>query len=241
MGIETRPIQYHDGGVTLEGTFASDGKTSPTILVCHAWSGCSDFEIQTARKMAEWGYAGFAVDVFGKGVRGQGPQQCAALIKPFLNDRSMLQGRLQCALDAVKAQPEVDGRLAVIGFCFGGLCALDLARAGGDVLGAVSFHGNLTPPGNTTGNRLKPKVLALHGWDDPLVPHDQVTAFCQEMTAAGADWQLHAYGGTVHGFMMPQANQPAMGVVFNPVSARRGWAALRNFLAEIFDGRAAAA
>jgi dienelactone hydrolase len=234
MAIETRPVGYSHKGANLEGMLAVDGKAKrPGVLVCHAWVGRSDFEVGVAKKMAEWGYAGFAVDLYGKGVLGEGPEQNLALMKPFMDDRAMLQERLGVAAATLKAQSEVDSaRIAILGFCFGGLCALDMARTGADLKGAVSFHGLFVPPGNTQGKKIKAKVLALHGWDDPMVPPDAVLGFAKEMTEAGADWQIHGYGGTVHGFMMPGADMPDMGIVYSPLAARRGWAALKDFLAE---------
>jgi dienelactone hydrolase len=126
------------------------------------------------------------------------------------------------------------GKIAAIGFCFGGLCVLDLARTGIDIQGVVSFHGLLGAPGNTAGNIIKAKVLVLHGNDDPLAPVEQVLAIEKELTAAKADWQLHSYGNTLHAFTNPLANDPSFGTVYQPDADRRSWQAMRNFLAEVF-------
>ena len=147
----------------------------------------------------------------------------------------MLQARLKSALKAFGDLDEVDSkRIAAIGFCFGGLCALDMARSGADVQAVASFHGLFTPPGNTAGRKISARVLALHGNDDPMVPHAQVMAFADELTAAGADWQIHMYGRTMHAFTNPEANDPAFGTVYNETADRRSWQALDNFLEEIF-------
>ena len=147
----------------------------------------------------------------------------------------MLQKRMQAALYAVKLLPWVDdSKVAAIGFCFGGLCSLDLARTGADLKGVISFHGLLGAPGNTQENAIKAKILALHGHDDPLAPVDQVIAFEQEMTKAGADWQLHTFGNTMHAFTNPLANDPDWGMVYQPDADRRSWLAMENFLTEIF-------
>lgn len=147
----------------------------------------------------------------------------------------MLQRRMEAALAAVKLMPWTDGgRIAAIGFCFGGLCALDLARSGADIKGVVSFHGLLGAPEHTQNNRIKAKVLALHGHDDPMVPVEQVIAFEQEMTRAGADWQLHVYGNTMHAFTNPMANDPGFGTVYQKDADRRSWQSMKNFLEEIF-------
>jgi dienelactone hydrolase len=109
---------------------------------------------------------------------------------------------------------------------------LDLARTGADLAGVVSFHGLFKPPGNTAGVKIRARVLALHGHDDPMVPPEDVLALEKELTEAGADWQIHVYGNTVHAFTNPQANDPAFGTVYNAVADRRSWTALQNFLSE---------
>jgi len=238
MAIVSNTVAYMDGDVVLEAFFAFDDALSgrrPAVLINHTWVGRDDFVAGKAEKLAALGYVGFAVDMYGKGVLGSGPEENMKLMQPFMADRAMLQQRMKAALAAVKLMPWVDdSKIASIGFCFGGLCSLDLARTGVDIKGVVSFHGLLAAPGNTLGNPIKAKVLALHGRDDPLVPAEQVLAFEQEMTEAGADWQLHTYGNTMHGFTNPVANDPSFGTVYQPDADRRSWIAMQNFLTEIF-------
>ena len=238
MTIKTRSIEYDFEGKTFEAILAADDGQSgerPGVLVCHAWAGRSDFDVEKAKKLAELGYAGFALDLYGKGVLGTSTEENQALMTPFVEDRSMLQSRLLKIADILRAQPEVDsGKIAAIGFCFGGLCALDIARTGADLAGVVSFHGLLNAPGNTVGKKIKAKVLALHGWDDPMAPPKDVEALGKELTESGADWQLHAYGGTMHAFTNPEANDPGFGTVYNVSADARSWIAMKNFLAEIF-------
>jgi dienelactone hydrolase len=145
----------------------------------------------------------------------------------------LLRRRLLAGLAAAKALPIVDAkRIAVIGFCFGGLCALDFARANADVRGVVSIHGLLKPSG-LTEPKIAPRVLMLHGYDDPLAPPEDVLAVAREFTAAGADWQLHAYGDTVHAFTNPSANDRAGGMQYDEAADRRSWHALEEFLGEV--------
>jgi len=239
MAIVSNTVAYLDGDVLLEGFFAFDDALTgrrPTVLINHTWAGRDEFVAGKAKKLAELGYVGFAVDMYGKGVLGANPDENMKLMQPFMADRGMLQQRMKAALAAVKLMPWVDdSKIAAIGFCFGGLCSLDLARTGVDIKGVVSFHGLLVPPpGNALVNSIKAKILALHGHDDPLVPAEQMLAFEQEMTDAGADWQLHSYGNTMHGFTNPLANDPIFGALYQPDADRRSWIAMQNFLTEIF-------
>lgn len=240
MSLKHRLVEYRDGDTLFEGRIAWDDSIAgprPGVLVSHAWAGRSDYEDGKADGLAELGYAALSLDLYGKGIRGGCPEENRALMQPFLDDRAMLQHRLLVSLSALREQPEVDAeRTAAIGFCFGGLCVLDIARAGGDVAGVISVHGLLAAPGNTSGNTINARVLALHGWDDPMATPDDVNVFATEMSAMKADWQLHAYGNTMHAFTNPAANDPGMGTVYNATADRRSWQAIQNFLEELFSG-----
>lgn len=239
MTIQTRTVEYTHEDTLLEGFLAYPDhrpQPLPAVMISHAWVGRDEFVCDKARKLAELGYAAFALDMYGQGVLGNSPEENAQLMQPFIADRSLLQARITAALETVRRLPEADpGRIAAMGFCFGGLCVLDLARTGADLRGVVSFHGLFFPPGNTRGTRIKAKVLALHGYDDPMVPPEQVLALAGELTEAGADWQIHAYGNTVHAFTNPKANDPSFGTVYDPIADRRSWQTLGNFLAEVLN------
>ena len=238
MAIVSNTVGYLDDDVLLEAFFAFDDSLSgrrPAVLINHTWAGRDDFVAEKAKKLAALGYVGFAVDMYGKGVLGADPEENAKLMQPFMDNRQKLQKRMHAALYAVKLMPWVDdSKIAAIGFCFGGLCSLDLARTGADLKGVVSFHGLLGAPGNTQGNAIKAKILALHGHDDPMVPAEQVLAFEQEMTKAGSDWQLHTFGNTMHAFTNPVANNLDLGTVYQPDADRRAWLLMENFLTEVF-------
>jgi len=238
LSIQTRLIDYVDGDSILEGLLAWDDATDgprPGVIVSHAWAGRSELEDSKAIALAKLGYTGFALNLYGKGVLGSGPDENGALMQPFLDDREMLQKRLLLSLKTMREQPEVDeSKSAAIGFCFGGLCVLDVARTGVNLDGVVSFHGLFGSPGNTSGNKIRAKVLALHGWDDPMATPDSVLALGDELTGMEADWQLHGYGNTMHAFTNPQADDPDFGTVYSESSDRRSWQAMQNFLAEIF-------
>ena len=237
--MKEKYIEYQHEGDTLEAYLAvgsNQSKKLPAIMISHTWRGRSDFECDKARTLAALGYVGFAIDLYGKGVLGQNPEQSAALMQPFLDDRSKLQARINAALDALKAQDEVDAEnIVAMGYCFGGLCVLDLARSGTNIAGVASFHGLLQAPGNTDGNEINTKVLILHGNDDPMAPTDDVVAIQRELTAAGADWQLHNYGNTMHAFTNPQANDPDFGTVYNETADKRSWRTFMQYLDEVFS------
>jgi len=236
--IQERYVEYEHDGVLLEGFLAYDDENTgpkPGVVVVHAWGGRGNFECDKARKLAVLGYVGFACDLYGKGVMGKSVEANAALMQPFLDDRPMLQNRLSKVVDVLKTQTEVDSdKIAAIGFCFGGLCVLDLARIGADLRGVVSFHGLFGAPGNTAGKKITAKVLALHGHEDPMVPVEAVQDLQNELTDAGADWQIHAYGDTMHAFTNPNANDRDFGTVYNEAADRRSWRSLVNFLEEVF-------
>ena len=236
--IQERLIEYEHDGALLEGFLAYDDAQAgsrPAVMIAHAWAGRGEFECDKARALAKLGYAGFAADLYGKGVFGKDREENASRMQVFLDDRAKLQSRLTAALTAMKAQPEADeSQVAAMGFCFGGLCVLDLARSGADLKGVVSFHGLLGAPNGMTGANIKAKVLVLHGHDDPMAQVDAVVALEKELTAAGADWQIHVYGNTLHAFTNPAANDPDFGTVYDAAADRRSWQALRNFLDELF-------
>lgn len=230
---------YHHGEQELYGYLAYDDQTikpRPAVLVIHDWTGRNDFACQKAELLAEMGYVGFAVDMYRFGRQGKSVDEKQALMTPLMNDRRLLRDRIQAGLDAVVTMDEVDNkRIAVIGFCFGGLCALDLARSGADITGVISFHGLLNKPEGISQQSIKAKILALHGYDDPMVLPEQMAAFCQEMTEANVDWQVHMYGHTKHAFTNPQAHDESLGTVYNAKAERRSWQAMADFLQEIFQ------
>lgn len=231
-------LDYRCGDDVFEAYVArpstADGPC-PTVLVAHDWSGLNAGIRAVTDRVARLGYTAFALDAYGKGVRGDETGDNTHLMTPLLADRGLLRRRLLAALDAARTHPAVDpGRVAAIGYCFGGLGVLDLARAGApDLRGVVSFHGIFAPPNLGPQGPITTKVLILHGWEDPLAPPAEVLAIASELTAAGADWQLHAYGHALHAFTFAGANFPERGVVYHPDADRRSWQAMRNFLGEV--------
>jgi dienelactone hydrolase len=232
-----RPIAHEFEGEQLESLFVGrrDGQRRPTVLFVPSVMGVSDLEIGFGRQLVELGFNAFVADTFGKQFRGAGRDVMFGEMNRIKEDRAVLLRRLQSILDEARRLDEVDSdRIVVAGFCFGGMCALDVARSGADIVAAVSFHGLFDPPG-LPPQKIKAKVLALHGWDDPMVPPEKVVALGQELTEAGADWQIHAYGHVGHGFTNPHASELQIdGVAYNALAAERSWTSFVNLLEELF-------
>lgn len=238
MAIISNTVTYLDGDTVLEGFFAYDDSIDgqrPTVMINHAWLGRNDFIDDKAIKLAELGYFAFAVDMYGQGILGTSKEEGAQLMQPFMDDRSLVLHRMKASLSTLKLMPWVDeSKIAAIGFCFGGLCVLDLARSGEDIKAVISFHGLLFAPESGKTNKIKSKILVLHGHDDPMNPIEQVNTLQQELSQADADWQLHSYGNTLHAFTNPTANDPEFGTVYHPDADKRSWVSMRNFLDEVF-------
>lgn len=231
-------LRYSDGDTTFHGQLFYDKKTShkrPGILVVHDAWGCNDVPQGKAEKLAQLGYVALAVDMYGNGKTAKTFAEALQLVKPVVSDRALIKKRILIAYDNLLKIPMVDPtKIGAIGFCFGGLTVLDLARYGVNVTGVVSFHGLLKAPENLKPKPIKAKILVLHGYDDPSVPPEQVNTFAKEMTDAKADWQIHMYGHTVHAFTNPRANDFANGRMYNATADHRSWQAMQNFFEELF-------
>lgn len=235
-----KAVTYQESGVTLEGFHVYDdavmGKR-PAVLVIHQWTGLSDDEKRRSRMLAELGYNVFAADIYGQGIRPQPPASGQEAGK-YKADRTLFRARLMAALSLLKADERTDTKkVAAIGYCFGGTGVLEMARAGAEIAGVVSFHGGLDAAAGmgATPDRITPKILVLHGAADPYVPAEQVADFQKEMSDAKADWQMVFYSGAVHSFTHPKAgNDVSKGAAYDEAADRRSWVAMQAFFAEIF-------
>jgi dienelactone hydrolase len=235
--VKTQLLEYSQGGVALEGYLAYDDAVSgrrPGVLVVHEWTGVGPYVQRRAEELARLGYVAFAADIYGRGVRPKGPKDAAAEAGKYRADRALMRARAQAGLQVLAGHALVEPkRLAVIGYCFGGGVALELARSGADLRAVVSFHGNLDTPRPDDAKRIKGRVLALHGGDDPFVPPAQVLGFWTEMKQARVDFQLVVYGGAVHSFTNPDAGRdPSKGAAYDPAADRRSWAAMQALFAD---------
>ena len=229
---------YKVGDTTMEGHLYFDDaqKALPGLVFVPNWMGINAANLAQAKLVASRGYVVFVADMYGKTVRptdGAAAGKASGVVK---GDRTLMRKRVLAALDQLKASkaPLNTKQLGAIGFCFGGTSVLELARAGAAVGGVVSFHGGLSSPTPADAKNISSKVLVLHGADDPNVPPAEVAAFEQEMKSVpNLDWQLVSYGGAVHSFTDPDANSPGRSQ-YNPLVAKRAFAAMDAFYAEIF-------
>lgn len=231
-------FDYRDGDTVLQAgvAFPADAAKAPAVLIAHQWAGRGDAEHKTAARLAELGYVGMAIDMFGKDVQGDPSGDNSHLINPLLSDRAALLQRMRAGVAFAATLDRVDAaRIAAIGYCFGGLCVLDLARGGADgVLGVVSLHGMLDGNDLDHDGAIAAKVLVEHGWRDPMAAPDKVLAFAEEMGERDADWQLHAHGQAMHAFTNPHAAAPEKGMAYDADADRRSWESTTAFLAELF-------
>ena len=240
MAIVRQALVYDGPGGPFEGVVAYDDEVEtarPGVLVVPNVLGQKESDNVHAENLAKLGYVGFACDVYGQGKRAVRGPDYARYMNPLRADRPLLRERLAVSLDTLRNFPLVDPKkLAVYGYCFGGLCALDMARAGLDFLGGVSFHGVYDRPDYANVTPIGPKLLICHGWADPLNPPSSVEALATELTEGGADWQLHAYGGVGHAFtdLSLKGQETAPGMGYSEAADRRSWEAARDFLGELF-------
>ena len=239
--IVENSVDYEHDGTELEGFHAYDDAVEgrrPGVLIVHQWTGLTDYERSRARLLAGMGYNVFALDIYGKGIRPQPPESGKHAGK-YKGDRDLFRGRLMAGLEVLRSDERTaSGKIAAIGYCFGGTGVLELARAGADIAGVVSFHGGL---GAAEGMAAEPgeveaKILVCHGAADPHVPAAEVEAFQKEMHAAEADWQFIAYADAVHAFTQKMAgDDPSKGAAYQETADRRSWAHMRSFFSEIFE------
>lgn len=235
MTTSRRPV-IHDGFDSLAVVDVNAKAPLPGIILFPNVLGTKEDDFVRAERVAALGCAVLVADVYGAGKRTTRADPDMGRYMAELNDdRAMMRDRLLGAHAALKALPEVDaGRTAAIGYCFGGKCVLDLARAGADITGGVSFHGVYDPPPFASAT-IRAKLLICHGWEDPIAPPGATVALAKELTQARCDWQIHAYGGTGHAFTDATVDMPERGMAYSASADRRSWKAMVDFLDELFD------
>jgi len=238
--MKTQTLEYRHDDIVSHGFLARpDGsERRPGVVIFHEAPGLDDHPKKRARMLAELGYVALAADLYGGGkVAGSGPE-ALELMGAVQANEALLHGRIRASFDALAALDGVDtGKLGATGYCFGGLCALELARSGAAVGAVVTFHGLLLTKHPAEPGKVKGKLLICTGSEDPLVPAEQVAGFEKEMARAGADWQVITYGGAKHAFTNTVADHIGPGFGYSKTADDRSWNAMRSHFAEVFGNR----
>jgi dienelactone hydrolase len=239
--VKTEEIEYRQGETVLQGFLAYDDAAKgkrPGVLVVHEWWGHNDHARNQARKLAEAGYVGFALDMYGKGKVATHPEEAKAFMSELMKNSELLTARFEAGLDVLKKQAKVDPEhIAVFGYCFGGGVALNRARAGADVDAVAAFHpGGLKPAAAPAAKgKVKPRILVQVGDADPYVPKEQVDAFQKEMKAAGVKAKVITYPGVKHAFTNPDADKTGIdALAYNAEADARSWKEATKLLREVF-------
>ncbi len=238
--IQTEFVEYKVGDTTCKGFLAYDDATAkprPGVLLVHDWMGEGTYGEGRAKQLAELGYVAFAADIYGEGVRPANPKEASALAGKYKDDRALYRERLKAGLAQLTSNKLVEAdKVAVIGYCFGGMGALELGRSGADLKGIVSFHGALNTPTPADAKNIKCPVLVLHGADDPMVKPEEVAAFKKEMSDADVKYTFIAYPGAVHAFTRPDVgNDNSKGVAYNAEADKKSWEEMKKFFDKIFS------
>jgi len=237
--MKTETIEYKDGNVTLRGYLAYDDQRTgkrPGVLLMPEAFGLGANVKSRAEQLARLGYVALGGDPYGNGEELSDLPEAIKRATAILSDAGTARGRIRAALDKLSSLPQTDSaRIAAIGYCMGGALSLEAVRDGAPLRGIVSFHGVLQTGIPAQAGKVKAKILVITGADDPFVPVAQVNAFADEMTKAGADWQIISYAGVKHSFTNPEAGSVGNpGIEYNKSADERSWKAMRNFFDEIF-------
>lgn len=237
--VQTREVEYRQGDTVLKGFIAWNDAARgrrPGVLVVHEWWGLNQHARNQARRLAEAGYVGFALDMYGNGKVTTHPQDAQAFVAEVTKDPAVLAARFNAALAELRRDPHVDTtRIAAIGYCFGGAVVLGMARSGADLAAVVTFHGALATQAPAQPGKVKARILVLAGGADPFVPPEQVEAFKKEMQAAGARFEVVSYPGAKHGFTNPDAASYGMEqLAYDAAADRQSWAAMLKLFREVF-------
>lgn len=241
-GLHEENIDYRAGDTVLKGYLVWDdskGDKQPGVLVVHEWWGLNDYARKRARMLAELGYTALAVDMYGDGKLSEHGKDAAAFMKAVTGQAGLARRRFDAARELLVGRPQVDaGKIAAIGYCFGGATVLNMARQGVDLAAVVSFHGNLATDTPARPGQVKARILVLNGAADTFVPPESISAFKQEMARAGADYQFVNYPGAKHSFTNPDADRLGkandMPLAYNIDADNRAWAAMRELFGEVF-------
>lgn len=237
--IQTKAVSYDHEEAKLTGHLywddAVEGKR-PGVLVIHEWWGLNDYAKKRARMLAELGYVAFAADMYGDGKVTDQPPQAKEWMMEITADVEHWRERAALGLSQLGASDLVDGdKLAAIGYCFGGGTVLQMAYAGTEAKGVVSFHGSLPAAPEEAKGKIASKILVQHGYADSFVTPEVVANFQAKLEEAGANWQLDSYGGARHSFTNPDASDYGIdNLAYDAQTNARSWARMQAFFDELF-------
>src|SRR5450432_1497734 len=239
--IQKKTIEYQAGDTTCKGYIAYDDSTTdkrPAVVVVHEWWGNNDYSHHRAEQLAELGYVGFAIDMYGDGKTTDDPKQAQEWSADIHKNPSVANKRVAAAMETLKKQPMVDeNKIGAIGYCFGGSVVLTMARNHVPVLGVVSFHGDLSNEHPEKTKDVTAKILVCTGDADAFVPPQLVNAFKDEMTHAGADFKIISYPGAHHAFTNPNADKYHIdNIKYDPAADKQSWQEMKDFLKSLFGG-----
>ncbi len=241
--VETRTLEYSADGQTFKGTLAWDAEQDgvrPGVLVVHEWWGLDEHARGVARRLAEKGYIGLAVDMYGNAETADHPDDAAAMAGSVRGDINTSRNRFLAARDALASHEHVDAdRIAAIGYCFGGSVVLDMARTGVDIAAVISVHGALATETPAEKGTVTARILVLHGEADELVPPDQVNAFREEMAEAEVGYRFVGFEGAAHSFTNPEADRFAeefeLPLAYDEEADEAAWEEITRFLAKVLS------
>ena len=240
--VITEELSYRHGDTEMRGMLAynkANKAAGPGVLVIHEWWGQNDYPRERARMLAELGYTALAVDMYGDGKTAEHPDDAGKFARAVGGNPELAKARFDAALAALREQPMVaDDKIAAIGYCFGGGVVINMARAGTDIDGVVSYHGSLDTGTPAQAGDIKTRVLVFNGAADPLVTTEQIEAFKGEMDAAGADYRFVNYPGALHGFTNPGADEKgkafSLPLAYDEKADRDSWEQTLAFFDRIF-------
>lgn len=240
VNIKEDSISYNLNGKNYIGYVDYDANKEgkrPAILVVHEWWGLTDYPRSRAKQLAELGYIAMAVDMYGDGKVGNDPKTAQDLATPFYKDPTLAKIRLDAAINKLKTYPQTDNsKMAAIGYCYGGYIVLNAAKLGANLIGVVSFHGDLSGV-PVIKDSLKAKILVCHGEADQFV-NPEVASFKKSMDSAGVDYTFKSYPNATHAFTNPAATENGkkfkMPIEYNAAADSASWNDMKDFFKKIF-------
>lgn len=226
FGATGSSVTYQVNGQSYEGYYISPAKQAPFVLLIHDWDGLTGYEVKRANMLAELGYAVFAVDLFGAGVRPTEMKDKRQHTGELYKNREKMRALMKGALDTARDRGANIENAVAVGYCFGGAAVLELARSGADLKGFVTFHGGLQTPEGQNYTRTRGKILIMHGSADSAITMDQFAALADELEATGIAHEMITYGGAQHAFTVFDGDR------YQEVADKKSWKRFQEFLAD---------